>query len=546
MQHTTIKLHDGLIRGSVEKGIRVFKGIPYAKAPVGDLRWKPPVKPEPWTDTLDATKYASAAWQLGTESKLFIGEIIDQSGFGFLKRTFAKCFMNLASVVQKRKQSEDCLYLNIRAPAQNMGASFPVMVWIHGGDHQDGTGSGFPYETDSFSHEGVILVTINYRLGVFGYLCHPDLSLESENGTSGNYGTLDQIAALQWIQENIQEFGGDPNQVTIFGESAGGESVAHMLTSPLADGLFARAIIQSGANSGQMHHQKESVLGHESGEFRGKRFADNFTSSPNQMDALRRVPASEIMAHIRSEDDFELRSFFPVIDGYILPMSPFESFRQGKQSNVPLLVGSNSDEGSLFAPHIPIPLIEYRGLEPSAEEMDRLLSREFLDDADLIKELYPGIEDSNYLSKQEMLGDSLFGAPAFYYARLHAQKNPNTFLYYFNQQPPSKTQTAGAYHAAELGYVFDLRSPIFPKSKTGKQLAKTINRTWAEFARSGGPNNKTLPTWPAFVDASPQWMLYGNLVEAAPVSKESQYRVLNHRLERQLDEIKLKLSTQPV
>ena len=154
MQHTTVKLHDGLIRGSVEKGIRVFKGIPYAKAPVGDLRWKPPVKPDPWTDTLDATKYASAAWQLGTESKLFIGEIIDQSGFGFLKRTFAKCFMNLASVVQKRKQSEDCLYLNIRAPAENMGASSPVMVWIHGGDHQDGTGSGFPYETDSFCHEG--------------------------------------------------------------------------------------------------------------------------------------------------------------------------------------------------------------------------------------------------------------------------------------------------------------------------------------------------------------------------------------------------------
>ncbi len=546
MQHTIVRLKDGLIQGSVEKGISVFKGVPYAKPPVGDLRWKPPVKIDPWTDTVDATGYPASAWQLGTESKLFINEIIDQSGFGLIKRTSAKWFINFARLVQRQKQSEDCLYLNIRAPEYHPGDRLPVMVWIHGGDHQDGSGNGFPYETDSFCHEGVILVTINYRLGVFGYLCHPDLSAESELGASGNYGTLDQIAALQWIQDNISDFGGDPNQVTIFGESAGGESVAYMLTSPLAEGLFARAIIQSGANSGQMQHQKESALGHESGEFRGETFADNFTSAPNQMDALRRVPASEIMAHIRSEEDFELRGFFPVIDGYVLPMSPFESFRQGTQADVPLLVGSNSDEGSLFAPHIPIPLIEYRGLEPSPEEMENLLSKEFLDDTNLIKELYPGIEDSDYLSKQKMLGDSLFGAPAFYYARLHAQKNPNTFLYYFNQQPPSEKQTAGAYHAAELGYVFDLRSPIFPKSKAGKQLAKTINLTWAEFARSGRPNNSTLPTWPAFIDESPQWMLYGSLVEAAPVSKESQYRVLNHRLERQLDEIKLKLISQPV
>ena len=532
MSDIVIQLDNGTVVGSASGNSTVFKGIPYAKPPVGELRWRPPVQLEPWLGVIQAKEYSSTAWQLGVDTKLFIAEIINQSGFSAIKRNL---FTALFSKFGQSSESEDCLYLNIRTPREKEQTGLPVMVWIHGGDHQDGSGNGFPYETDVFCDQGAILVTINYRLGVMGFLCHPELSLESSDGTSGNYGVLDQISALKWVQENIGAFGGDPKQVTIFGESAGGESVAHLLTSPLAKGLFQGAIIQSAANSGQMIHQTTAVLHHKSGEQIGKELADNLITGSNQIETLRKLPASEILDHVRAEENFARRSFFPVIDGHILPMSPFQAFRDGKEHDVPLLVGSNADEASLFWPHIRSPLIEYREREHTADQMEELVEFEFHEDASLITEIYEGIMARDPFAQQELLGDSLFGAPAFYYASLHSRKNASTFLYYFSQVPPSSKQTAGAYHAAEIGYVFDIRSPVFPKSKAGKQLAAIMSRTWAEFAKSGNPNNPTLPIWEAFQDEFPKWMDYGEQLGQGPVDKEPQYRALNRRLERQLD-----------
>ena len=534
MSDIVIELDNGAVVGSTSKNTIVFKGIPYAKPPINELRWRPPVQLDPWSEALQAKEYSKSAWQLGVDTKLFIAEIINQSGFSAIKRNL---FKTVLSRFGQSNESEDCLYLNIRTPSESVQAGYPVMIWIHGGDHQDGSGNGFPYETDVFCDEGAILVTINYRLGVMGFLCHPELSLESADGISGNYGMLDQIAALKWVQENIAAFGGDPKQVTIFGESAGGESVAHLLTSPLAEGLFQRAIIESAANSGQMIHQTTPVLHHDSGEQIGKNLADNLVPGPNQIQALRELSASQIMEEVRGEEDFARRSFFPVIDGLILPMSPFQAFREGKEHDVPLLVGSNSDEASLFWPHMPSPLIEYREREPDASQMKELIQFEFREDACLIDDVYSGIMDCDPMAQQDLLGDSLFGAPAFYYASLHSRKNTNTFLYYFNQVPPSSKQTAGAYHAAEIGYVFDIKSPVFPKSQQGKRLAKIMSRTWAQFAKTGNPNKTDLPVWDAFQDESAGWMVYGRDIGQDKVFKVLQYGALNRRLERQLDQL---------
>ena len=537
MSDIVIELDNGAVVGSTSKNTIVFKGIPYAKPPINELRWRPPVQLDPWSEALQAKEYSKSAWQLGVDTKLFIAEIINQSGFSAIKRNL---FKTVLSRFGQSNESEDCLYLNIRTPSESVQAGYPVMIWIHGGDHQDGSGNGFPYETDVFCDEGAILVTINYRLGVMGFLCHPELSLESADGISGNYGMLDQIAALKWVQENIAAFGGDPKQVTIFGESAGGESVAHLLTSPLTEGLFQRAIIESAANSGQMIHQTTPVLHHDSGEQIGKNLADNLVQGPNQIHALRELSASQIMEEVRGEEDFARRSFFPVIDGLILPMSPFQAFREGKEHDVPLLVGSNSDEASLFWPHMPSPLIEYREREPDASQMKELIQFEFREDACLIDDVYNGIMNCDPMAQQDLLGDSLFGAPAFYYASLHSRKNTNTFLYYFNQVPPSSKQTAGAYHAAEIGYVFDIKSPVFPKSQQGKRLAKIMSRTWAQFAKTGNPNKTDLPVWDAFQDESAGWMVYGRDIGQDKVFKVLQYGALNRRLERQLDQLPIR------
>jgi len=221
-------------------------------------------------------------------------------------------------------------------------------------------------------------------------------------------------------------------------------------------------------------------------------------------------------------------------------MSPFQAFREGKEHDVPLLVGSNSDEASLFWPHMPSPLIEYREREPDASQMKELIQFEFREDACLIDDVYNGIMNCDPMAQQDLLGDSLFGAPAFYYASLHSRKNTNTFLYYFNQVPPSSKQTAGAYHAAEIGYVFDIKSPVFPKSQQGKRLAKIMSRTWAQFAKTGNPNKTDLPVWDAFQDESAGWMVYGRDIGQDKVFKVLQYGALNRRLERQLDQLPIR------
>jgi para-nitrobenzyl esterase len=271
---TTVTVEGGQIQGDIEADgkVSVFNGIPYAAPPVGELRWKAPQPVVSWTGLRDATKFGPVCPQKDSGDGDFLKRLVDGQGMGFFRKTIFNLAVGLSS---SAPQSEDCLYLNVRTSNLGGAEKQPVMVWIHGGGHQTGSGSEDFYQSNSLVLKGVVLVTFNYRLGPFGYFAHPGLSAESENRVSGNYGTLDQIAALRWVRDNIAAFGGDPSNVTIFGESAGGESVAHMMASPLARGLFHRAIMQSGSTGELLVHLKRPVLDFRSAEEAGEAFVQN-------------------------------------------------------------------------------------------------------------------------------------------------------------------------------------------------------------------------------------------------------------------------------
>ena len=533
-----ITISTGKLSGRFEAGKRVavFKGVPYARPPDGELRWKPPQPVLPWQEVRQTVKYGPTAFQLETGLGVFMNALVDGLGYRRLKTRLLKL---LLSHLPAPKASEDCLYLNIRTPHLDSQASLPVMVWIHGGDHQDGAGSDLPYQTNALVHQGVVLVTINYRLGLLGYFSHPELSLESGRDVSGNYGTLDQIAALRWVGENIAAFGGDPDNITIFGESAGGESVAQLMTSPLSRGLFHRAIIQSAANGGQMLLLKRPFLNHPAAEQSGQDFAAKLVGSlPGQVARLRQIPAEKLYEFLRKQ---EQSSFYPVIDGYVLKKSPFQAFLDGEQARLPLMVGSNADEGTLLYPNIRSPLVEYAGHPFTPQELNRIIHEEFGEEAGTLFDLYPGLREGDYAARIALLGDSLIGSPARFYALQAARAGQPVFIYFFTRTPPSPRQTAGAFHFAETPYIFESANPILPMDAQDHAFAKRMGAYWVQFARRGDPNCQPHPQWPAFSLEHQVQMDFGEQVEANTVGRVAAFDLLDRRRLRQiglLDKIK--------
>ena len=515
--------------------IAVFKGVPFAKPPVGDLRWRAPQAVDSWEGIRKATNFGSFAWQQGAFIASFMNELIEGQGWGKVRTVFVKSLLKIAP---KPKQDEDCLYLNVRTPSIEPSAKLPVMVWIHGGDHQDGGGAEIFYDSNAISEKGVVLVTINYRLGLMGYFTHPELSQESENKVSGNYGTLDQIASLEWVRDNITAFGGDPDNVTIFGESAGGESVAHMLSSPLAKGLFHKAILQSPANSGQMMHLSTAFLDYPSGEDRGIGFAKKAgVTGDNQLAQLRQLPAKQLQEVILKAE--ELGGFYPIIDGYVLPKSPFEVFQDGEQEQVPILLGSNANEGTLIHAMFPTPLIEFRYRPMVANQLPSIFYEVYAEEAKELLELYPGLEKRKSKAEKDFLGDDMFGAKARFYAEKIADTKQPAFLYFFNRTPPSSKQTAGAFHAAELPFVHGKSVPILPLDEADLKLSATMINYWTQFAKTGNPNVGAQPTWNPFNAAQPQWMVLGTKkVGMGSVEREQKYTLLMKRLNRHIQAMK--------
>ena len=463
----------GAVEGrELESGVLRFAGIPYAAPPVGDLRWRPPQPAAAWEGSRDASEFSAACWQPLSPPGSFYdaGEI---------------------------ERSEDCLYLNVWTGADHAGAALPVMVWIHGGGLQTGTGSTFLYDGESLANRGVVLVTINYRLGPIGFLAHPELSAEAElpeeigAPASGNYGILDQIAALEWVQANVAAFGGDPGRVTIFGESAGSWSVNYLTATPLAAGLFHRAIGHSGGIFWPMPQLADA-------EAEGLRVAERLGAGG--LDAMRAASVEEVYEAAAASDAL---GFVGVSDGYAFPRDVHDLFAAGEQNDVDTIVGFNSDEGTaLFAGPPGTTVADYR----------QSLAANYGEHADAMFAVYPAeTDDQAREAAYENLADQFFAWQMRTWARLQSRTGERPIrMYFFSRVPPwDEAETYGSYHAAEIVYAFDnlhktgeTRDEIGPFNHawddTDRALADTMASYWVNFAATGDPNGDGLPDWPVY------------------------------------------------
>jgi para-nitrobenzyl esterase len=448
-----VMTESGLVSGvyNEDNSVQKFMGIPFAAPPVGELRWKDPRPSEPWEGIRRADTAGSISRQDEDPAKALAGYF---------------------------PESEDCLYLNVYTPARTSGDKLPVIVYIHGGGFVMGAGSLF--DGEPIARQGVVMVTINYRLGVFGFFAHPDLTKESELHSSGNYGILDQIAALRWVGKNIDAFGGDPDNVTLCGQSAGAVSISVLSVSPLAKGLFHRIILESGTGFGTSPLCFSTL---EESEKLGIAFMK--TKGSASLDDLRRLPTDEVAAG--------LGKYWPNIDGSILPGDILDLFEQGKQNNVTVLLGSNRDE---LGP-VPVTSLSF------AEE----LKNEFGVFADKALEIYPSSSDEQAMASVMLKNaDITFGWPMFRLAELASQKS-DIYLYYFDRVPPG---TPYCLHSAEVNYALGSLYSWMQWEDIDHKLSNAMVSYWTNFARSGDPNGDGLPQWGKFNTDEQQIMELGD------------------------------------
>lgn len=466
LRHVQVQTANGVLEGvvSADGKVLTFKGIPYAAPPVGPLRWKPPQPVTPWTGVRKAVDYPPRAMQ---------GRIFDDMVF------------------HDRGPSEDCLYLNIWMPEHHPDTKLlPVMVWIHGGGFVAGSTSEPRQDGGNLSKEGVMVVSVGYRLGVFGFFAHPELAKESEHNASGNYGLLDQVAALKWIRANIAAFGGDPDNVTIFGESAGSFSVSALMASPLAQGLFRRAIGESGAFFGTTLPVKSRAQAEEN----GVEFAESAFSTTS-LETLRALPAKYLLrAALKRPQEY----FRPDIDGYFLPTNCPAIYAAGEQSHVPLLAGWNRDEGNFKS--------YFTNDAPTVANFVRRAQARFGTNAETFLTLYPAATDAQARrSAQDFAGDQFiaYGTWKWIEMQLETGGSP-VFRYEFDQTLPlpanaKRGTEPAAPHSAEIEYVFQvLSSKHLPWRPEDYQVSELMAAYWSNFAKTGDPNGPGLPPWPAY------------------------------------------------
>lgn len=470
-----VRIESGLIEGVRNGAITVYKSIPFAAAPVGELRWKAPERPLHWKGVRRADGFGPICMQSGTSVPGAAMESV----------------------------SEDCLTLSIWTPATSGDQKLPVMVWIPGGGYTQESGSMPLYWGDALARRGVIIVTLNYRVGVFGFLAHPELTRESKNKTSGNYGVLDQISALGWVKRNIHVFGGDPRRVTIWGQSAGSMLVSMLMASPMARGLFHRAIGQSGG-----FFVPPAVTNNPDGwtlkgaEKQGLVFTTS--TGTTSLAELRRLPAELILKAGNSG------TTHPITDDYVLPKEPYEVFSTGRQNDVPLLIGSNADEGR--------PMIASRNvrLATFTEDIVSAFRGEALRDlTNTYLRIHPASNDAEAReTRAKFERDLRFGWDMWTWARMQAKTGKSrVFYYYFQHSPPfpagSPFSNWGAGHWQELRYVFDhLDQELWAWTDADRSLANTMATYWTNFARTGDPNGDGVPAWPGFTTEAEQLMQF--------------------------------------
>lgn len=448
---TRTTVQQGEIEGVEHEGAALYKKIPYAEAPVGELRWKAPVPKKAWTGVYKADEWGNRPPQPIDPN---------QGGKGL-------------------PMSEDCLYLSVTTPATSASDKLPVFVMIHGGGFMTGSYVG---TQESFVKEGIIYVSIEYRLGALGFMCHPELNKESERGISGNYGILDQITALQWIHDNIAAFGGDPEKVTIAGESAGGCSVSILCASPLCKGLFRGAICESGSSFWPVAEDRSgntamcTVAGaSKAGEAFQKRLGKKNIKQMRKVDPMTFV------------DSTRMDNFWPVVDGYAIVDDQYKLYEAGKYNDVNVIMGFNSDEGSLFAFPMPVEAYQHRVRSVYGEWADRVMN------------LYPATNPEEVCyALSDIFRDGSFAWGTYAWGNLQTRTGKGkVYMYYFDQDSENtilRSRRGGASHVAEMPFIYgyNFGGKMTP---TEDHMLAIMSRYWINFTKTGNPNAEYLPYW---------------------------------------------------
>lgn len=498
-----IKTDKGKVRGSLttDEKVRVFKGIPYAAPPVGPLRWQPPQPALKWKGVRDAAAFGSRCMQ-------------------------AALFKDMA--FRDPGPSEDCLTLNVWTPAKAKKGSLPVMVWIFGGGFQAG-GTSEPRQDGQFlAHRNVIVVSMNYRLGIFGFFAHPQLTAESPHHASGNYGLMDQNAAIEWVQKNIAVFGGNPHNITIFGESAGSESVSALMASPLSENRFQKAIGESGA---EFPAGRVDVDAREAAEQADMKFSEIAFGTGNLTD-LRRLSADELLKAATAKAKEAHVHFRPDVDGWFLPDTVPNIYAAGKQAHIPLLAGWNADEARST--------VIFAHPQPTTESFRLKAEAEFGPGAQEFLKLYPVSTDAEAVrSAGDLAGDRFIVYSTWRWLEAHVRTgDAPVYRYRLDLGSPGDRNhpaIVGAFHSDDIEYVFGTLDSR-PEAKwrpEDRKLSDEIGKYWTNFARTGDPNEGDLPKWPTY-NAKDGWqvMHLDAHSEARPDAKRDRYLFLQKKWDR--------------
>lgn len=478
MTHTTVA--QGEVEGVAEQGMGYFKGIPFAQPPVGDLRWKAPVPASSWEGVYQAKEFKAKPYQRAQGPSR-----PGQPGI-----------------------SEDCLYLNILTPAKNKDEKLPVLVWIHGGGFS--TGESWSQNGTSFAKNGIVYAAITYRTNVFGFLSLPALTQESEKETgraiSGNYGLMDQIMALQWIHDNIAAFGGDPEKVTIMGESAGGISVAMLCQSPLAKGLFRGAISESGGSMVPVDNVRidnNSMRNVAGSEAYGQAMLNRLGLGKKKLKDLRKMDPEVFM---NDSAAFSAGgALWPTYDDYVLSSDAYKQYQNGNYNDVNVLIGTNSDEGSMFTGFL-------GGYTPAQYEYEMKTSFPDAEWQAKYRAMYPGTNNQEaFDAHADIFRDAAFAWPTYAWGNLQSQRTldkkgkGNVYMYFFDQEKFNMfrrgQQTDRKFlsmHAVELSYTFNSSGWGGPKDPSSEAETKIIHQYWINFIKTGNPNGDLLPYWPTY------------------------------------------------
>jgi para-nitrobenzyl esterase len=490
-----VHTENGMVSGIPTKtaGVEVFKGIPYAAAPVGDLRWRAPQPHKKWDKVLNADHFCANCMQ-ATQAQQMDPPHINR------KSVWTKPFL-----IPKSPMNENCLYLNIWTAAKSSSEKRPVIVWIHGGAFQNGSGSVPVYNGRAMAKKGVVFVTINYRLGVMGFLALPQLTKESGHNTSGNYGLLDQIAALKWVKKNIAAFGGDPDNVTVDGQSAGAFSINYLVASPWAKGLFQRAIGESGGN--MISDPMKTTISLQQAEYKGEQLLNKLHVS--SLEQLRKLPADTIQK--------VAGPFNPNIDGYVLPEKVSKIFAEGKQNDVPTLTGWNVDEGTAFS---------IFSKPTTTAEFKKRAKQVFGDESGQLLKYYPAQTDKEAQQSQiHLTRDLLIAIQNYDWANVQCKTGKsNVYLYTFDRKVPAtgNFKFFGAFHSGEIAYALDNLGYLNrPWKLVDRKLADIMSSYWVNFARTGNPNGKGLPNWPVYNPNRNRDMELGKTTGPQPIPNKS-------------------------